>query len=485
MKRFKGHSASTTMSTMTPSTSIMELDGSQGEGGGQILRNAMTYAAIFQKPLKIHSIRAKRSKPGLAAQHLTAIGLAATMGGGCLTQGAHLKSTQVVYQPNTVPTDGGDNDNNQDNGDGIQVYRGIIDTAGSICLLLQAGLPCALFCPNLPKQKKIRLELQGGTNASMAPQYDYWYHIFLPTLLEQFFSSASAKSTVISDKDPTKNLLDNDNDWIQANVLERGYFPKGGGQVHVTMDPTQFPSRGDKTTTTTTTPTYLPLQPVNLTERGHVTNIYIRSFHAGKLPRHLAQQMAKAAQQQLEAYFNSLNSNEGCSTPTPAPTPTVEVDIVTEPNAVGNGLGILIVATTSTNCRLGGSALCMPKQKARDVGQQAAQQVIDALQVGGCVDEWLQDQLILYMALAEGTSRMVTCHLTLHTQTAIQVAQQLVPGVQFHVAYITEEDDGDGNHDTITATEDHNQAPTTPTYGKDGLILGKHMITCHGIGYKG
>ena len=95
----------------------------------------------------------------------------------------------------------------------------------------------------------------------------------------------------------------------------------------------------------------LPMPPLQLTERGALRHIQIRSFHAGKLPQNLATKMAKAAKQLLEETFGE-------------DTPTIDMEIVTEPNAIGSGLGILIVATTTTNCRLGGPPLCKPTQKA-------------------------------------------------------------------------------------------------------------------------
>ncbi|CAB9527118.1 RNA 3'-terminal phosphate cyclase [Seminavis robusta] len=388
------------------------MDGSQGEGGGQILRNSVAYASILQRPLRIHSIRAKRRNPGLQAQHCAAIGLAAELGEGVL-EGATLKNTEITYHPPSTTDDPKEEEE--------RTVEGIVNTAGSICLLLQAALPCALLGSN----QTTKLVLKGGTNAKMAPQYDYWERIFLPTF-QQWLGGA--------DKVP-----------IEATVLKRGYYPKGGGHIEVTV-PSLLPQ--------------LPIPPLQLTDRGTVKHIQIRSFHAGKLPRHLATKMAKSAQQLLEQTFEKDSIQ-------------IDLEIVTEPNAVGSGLGILIVATTTTGCRLGGSALCDPKQKADEAGRVAAQELVDTWNDGGCVDEWMQDQLILFMAFAKGTSTMLTGSLTLHTQTAIEVAQQMVPGVKFDVQRLEEpaaasapKSDGGG-------------------YGSDGRISGKHLITCHGIGYTG
>jgi RNA 3'-terminal phosphate cyclase (ATP) len=153
-----------------------------------------------------------------------------------------------------------------------------------------------------------------------------------------------------------------DPDLIKPSVITRGYFPKGGGHVEI-----QCHSLTDV------------LPAFDLCERGHVRHILIRSFHAGKVPRHLAVIMAKSAYSHLQQELDLSQV-------------TVETVVVTEQSAVGSGLGILLVATTDTECRLGGSTICKPKQKAEQAGVMAAEELVNAIKQGGCVDEWLQDQ---------------------------------------------------------------------------------------------
>jgi RNA 3'-phosphate cyclase len=279
--------------------------------------------------------------------------------------------------------------------------------------LLQAALPCVLFRPGSEQTKLI---LQGGTNADMAPQYDYWERIFLPMFLQSFRLPPGL---------------------VSPKVLARGYFPKGGG--HVEVDCQALKS---------------PLPAFDLTERGTLQHVFIRSFHAGKLPRVMASKMAATAQATLEQALDLSHV-------------TVQTEIVTESVATGSGAGIILVGTTSTGCRLGGSTICKPRQTAEEAGAAAATELVKALKAGGCVDEWLQDQLILYMALAKGTSRMLTGCLTLHTRTAIDVAKQLVRGVQFEVTKVA---------------SGESTARSSDEYGKDGLVHGQHIITCTGIG---
>jgi len=377
------------------------IDGSRGEGGGQILRNAISYANILRKPVRITNIRAARSKPGLRAQHLTGLRLACQVSGGSLT-GDELGSTEISYQP--AP---------ESNKSAERHLQGDIGTAGSICLLLQVALPCALLGSQVP----CRLTLKGGTNATLAPQCDYWEQVFWPTLREQC------------------GLEDSQ---MQTTVVRRGYFPKGGGEVNVRIEPCQR-----------------ALQPISLTEKGDVCEIRIRAFHAGRLPRYLAQKMADAACKHLQQCMGNRVD--------------YHIQVVTENEVIGSALGILIVAKTSTGCLLAGSALSAPGKDAGGVGIEAATELFSTLQDGGCVDEWQQDQLIIFMALAEGSSEMVTGSLTLHTQTAIWIAEEMIDGVKFEVTKLSEEKE---------ASQDHG-------YGQNGRIAGKHLIRCSkGLGMR-
>ena len=412
------------MMPTAPTTAVV--DGSRGEGGGQILRNAIAYATILQRGVRIYGVRAGRVNPGLRAQHLTGIRLAVDAmaddekGTNGRLEGDALHSTEIRYQPPAAT----DDDDANDRAAVERTITGDTGTAGSIVLLLQAALPGALF--GRKNKAPCRLRLRGGTNATMAPQYDYWERVFWPTVREQCGLEA---------------------DQIQARVLRRGFFPKGGGEVEVRIKPLNK----------------LPLQPIRLTNRGDVASIYIRSFHAGNLPRHLAEQMAKVAKSTLRQRY---------------PNVPLETEIVTERQAVGSGLGILVMATTTTGCRLAGSALSSPQKKARDVAAEAARELLQTLDDGGCVDEWLQDQLILFMALAGGVSEMVAGSLTLHTQTAIWIAQEL-SGAAFEVTRVVDHQ----QQAKTTPGMPSSAVANSPEYGKDGRIAGKHLIRCHGIGF--
>nr|KAF6397891.1 RNA 3'-terminal phosphate cyclase [Rousettus aegyptiacus] len=189
----------------------------------------------------------------------------------------------------------------------------------------------------------------------------------------------------------------------------RGYYPKGGGEVIVRMSPIK------------------QLNPINITDRGSVTKIYGRAFVAGVLPFKAAKEMASAAVRCIRKEIRDLYVN---------------IQPVQEPKdqAFGNGSGIIIIAETSTGCLLAGSSLGKRGVNADKVGIEAAEMLLANLRHGGAVDEYLQDQLIIFMALANGVSRIKTGPVTLHTQTAIHFAEQLAKA-QFTVKKVENEDD--------------------------------------------
>ena len=169
----------------------LEIDASHGEGGGQLTRLAMALAAITGRALHLKDIRARRAKPGLMAQHLTALRAVAALSGGELA-GAALGATQVEFRPG--PIRGGE-------------YRFQVGTAGSISLVLQAVLPVALRADG-----PCLLHISGGTDVKMAPPLDYLRLVFLPWL-----AAMGAE--------------------VRLESVRHGYYPRGGGEVGVTVTP--------------------------------------------------------------------------------------------------------------------------------------------------------------------------------------------------------------------------------------------------------
>ena len=348
------------------------IDGSLLEGGGQILRNSFGLSTLLGVPIHVVSIRAGRKTPGLRAQHLVGINLLGGMCGGELG-GNSLKSCEVKY----VPPAGGCS---QITGG---EYVGSIPSAGSITLLVQASLPPLLFAAS-PSS----LAMTGGTNASFAPQIDFTHRVLLPTLARFGVSD------------------------IALDVQVRGFFPKGCGAVQLQVSPVPF------------------LTPITALERGDIVSVDVFAFTAGVIPNHVAEKMALGAVKKLTWWFHQQAESGLC--PNPDVEYNVETPHIPKSAAYGTGTGITLVAHTSTGERLVGNALGAKGVPAQDIGRQAADSLIANLRHGGAMGEWLTDQIIVFMGLADGVSSIRTGPLSLHTQTAIHFVS-LLTGAEFDV----------------------------------------------------
>jgi RNA 3'-terminal phosphate cyclase (GTP) len=165
---------------------MIEIDGSYGEGGGAILRQALALSTFTGKPFKINNIRSGRPKPGLKAQHMHSIMALEKLTGSTVTD-CEVGSEEIIFMPGNMKNKSIDID---------------IGTAGSITLLLQA-----LILPCIFSNKTITISLTGGTDVKWAQPVDYLANIFAPMLKE------IAK--------------------IDISILKRGYYPKGGGKITI------------------------------------------------------------------------------------------------------------------------------------------------------------------------------------------------------------------------------------------------------------
>lgn len=170
---------------------MLHIDGATGEGGGQILRTALSLSMLRGVPVRIARIRAGRRKPGLLRQHLAAVEAAATL---CQarTEGAALGSGELEFTPGPVRAG---------------QYHVRIGSAGSTTLVLQTLLPALLRAPG-PSE----LEIEGGTHNPMAPSVDFLEHSFLPPLRAQGAD-------------------------IELTLLRHGFYPAGGGRLRVRVRP--------------------------------------------------------------------------------------------------------------------------------------------------------------------------------------------------------------------------------------------------------
>ncbi len=170
---------------------MIEIDGSQGEGGGQILRTSIGLSAVTGKPARIFNIRKGRPNPGLQAQHLVGIKAVSEICSGNL-KAAQLGSTEVEFAPGKIK--GGD-------------YKFDVGTAGAVTLVLQS-----LIMPAIHADKEMGFEITGGTHVNWSPSFDYFQHIFCGWI----------KTLGIQ---------------VSAEILKYGFYPKGGGKVKVSIQP--------------------------------------------------------------------------------------------------------------------------------------------------------------------------------------------------------------------------------------------------------
>lgn len=167
------------------------IDGSEGEGGGQVVRNACALALVTGQPFRIANIRGGREKPGLMRQHLTSIEAACAIG-NAECEGLAIGASEIVFRPGAVR--GGD-------------YRFAIGTAGSTGLVLQTVL-----VPLLLAAEPSRLVLEGGTHNLAAPPFEFIERVFLP---------------VLNRMGPT----------VAARLIRHGFYPRGGGRIEVDIAP--------------------------------------------------------------------------------------------------------------------------------------------------------------------------------------------------------------------------------------------------------
>lgn len=170
---------------------MITIDGSVGEGGGQVLRTSLTLSLVTGEPFTIEGIRAGRRKPGLLRQHLTAVQAAAAVG-RAETEGAHMRSTRLVFRPRGLS--GG-------------THRFAVGTAGSAMLVLQTVLP-ALLKAEGPSE----ITVEGGTHNPFAPPFDFLDRTWRPLMARMGAE-------------------------IELELGRHGFYPAGGGEAKARVEP--------------------------------------------------------------------------------------------------------------------------------------------------------------------------------------------------------------------------------------------------------
>ncbi|HHI80630.1 MAG TPA: RNA 3'-terminal phosphate cyclase [Planctomycetes bacterium] len=390
----------------------LHIDGSLGEGGGQILRSSLSLSLLTGRPFTLTNIRAKRKKPGLLRQHLTAV-LAAAQVSGSTVHGAELGSDRLEFEP-AAPRRGD--------------YHFNIGSAGSTILVLQTLLPAFLppsaargnakdamgdprgYSHPMPKgngkEKEngkekgkgkedshassretakvdshaspqavnpgagplagpVRFTLEGGTHNPFAPPYGFFANAFLPILQRMGVP-------------------------VSAELHRPGFYPAGGGRLSLQLG--SVPS----------------LKPLDLTERGPLQHI-----HARILSAHLDPNVAKRESRVLQKRLN---------------LPPEAIEIQDFPNSAGPG-NLIEVHIHHQNIHEVITSVGRKSLRAESVAQRAATQTRNYLASQAPVGPHLADQLLIPFALA-GRGSFRTLPLTPHCRTNLDILQQFT-GVTF------------------------------------------------------
>ncbi len=244
---------------------MIELDGSLGEGGGQILRTALALSLITGKAFRIDNIRAKRPKPGLMRQHLACVQAAVAVGGGVDVtqavsgggQAAQVGDTSLTFTPGKICA-----------GD----YEFAIGSAGSCMLVLQTVL-----WPLVMADRASALTLRGGTHNPMAPSLSFLQ------LLTPYLSGLGP-------------------DLMAMELRCHGFYPAGGGEVRVTVRPPAVSGS-------------LGLAPIHIMQRGALVAAYAECLHGG-IPKGVAERELAVLKtglgwQDEQLRNRALRANEG------------------------------------------------------------------------------------------------------------------------------------------------------------------------------
>jgi RNA 3'-terminal phosphate cyclase (ATP) len=322
---------------------MLHIDGTLGEGGGQLLRTSLTLSVLTGRPFRMDNIRAGRSKPGLRPQHLTAVRAASSL---CQakTTGAHLDSVALEFQPGARPRGGS--------------YRFDVSeaatsgrSAGAVTLIIQT-----LLWPLIFAQEASLITLVGGTFVPFSPPYHYLNHVAGPV-----FRKMGADFT--------------------CELMQWGWMSRGGGQVELSINPSGLLKA-------------IRLEPENV-------DLVSRVAAVTNLPSHIPQRMTERA--------NKLVREQG-------------LDGNIKPiRERGNGPGAGIVLWIP---QAGFSSLGRPGLPAEDVANSAVADLLSFMENGAAVDKFLADQILVPVALANGSSTFSTSHVSSHTLTNADLLRQ-------------------------------------------------------------
>ncbi len=331
---------------------LMPIDGSYGEGGGQILRTSLSLAALLGREIEITNIRAGRKKAGLMAQHLTGVKALVDITGGN-AEGASFGSECLIFRPGRARA-----------GSYTFDVSDVKASAGSVGMIFHSVFPVLAFAGG-----NSHLTLKGGTHTNWAPPVNYLESVFFP----------------MAGKMGLKGSI---------SVLRWGWYPEGKGMVEANVERCSG------------------LAPVEITQPGRLKSI--RGISAvSNLPLSIAKRQRDRAYRKLRRLGYP-----------------VDIEIFEAPS-IGKGTFLFLVVEFE-NSLAGFSALGERGKPAELVADEAADQLMEHVSSGAAIDPHLSDQIVLYMALANGRSTFTTSRLSRHLTTNIWAIEQFLP-VRFEI----------------------------------------------------
>lgn len=373
------------------------IDGSILEGGGQILRISISLSYLLGIPIKIHNIRSKRDNPGLQRQHLACTQFIINLYHSEDYTGLCLNSTQITLVPTQLQIKKNNNEN----------IKCILNSAGSIGLMIQELLPCLLYSSIKNEENdihKINITLTGGTLVKFSPTIYYLNEILFPIL--------------------SKNM----NIKASCDLIKNGIYPMGLGEVVLNVNKINK-EKGEF------------ILPITITERGKFLKAEIRFCYTNNFRFKIDPVCDTIYKGAKKIIRNEFNQNGYSKNEDGEEIDFNEEEIIKEERIdLGDRYFTFYyqVVMIYENTRIKGDFMISEK-KGNFIIDDIIDKCIDATfntvsNYEICLDEHTVDHLIIFMSLAKGVSKIKVGEISLHTQTAIEIVKKFINGVKINIS---------------------------------------------------
>jgi RNA 3'-terminal phosphate cyclase (ATP) len=385
------------------------IDGSYGEGGGQIVRTAVSLSAITGKPIQITNIRSKRNKPGLRTQHFSAVKAIANLF-QAKVENLKVGADWIRFIPPHYNHPFGRTDY-FDNG----VTKIDIGTAGSIANVLLTIIPAISF-----SGISHNLQILGGTDVQLGPTIDYLRYI-----VREIYASFGIN--------------------FDIDVIRRGYYPKGGGIVNAQIKPIDLSAQKfPPTSTQLSDPDYLNRTIKNIHNTSEISEpaaIPTISIIRAPRPRLMKIKIASVCSQQLPKHVAERQLSAAVSNLAKNGVDTVDDSLftATSESSSSPGSSILVFSTSrndndnSDGWYIGGDSIGQRGKRAETVGIEASNRFLQNYLENVPVDYLLADMLVVPLSLIKGKNRFRVAKITEHLKTNLYIISRIVDGCKYYI----------------------------------------------------